>query len=125
MLFSLFRCVEYTCSDYLTLVQTVAKSSLILVLQLLDLLLSLEIEREDSKEEEEITLPTFVEARTEPSEEQSSFIVVAGVLIELAPEEEVAESTSEPDNEPVKAWSFEFEPNKEGKLPIEEVAPVE
>lgn len=101
MLFSLFRCVEYTCSDYLTLVQTVAKSSLILVLQLLDLLLSLEIEREDSKEEEEITLPTFVEARTEPSEEQSSSIVVAGVLIELAPEEEVAESTSEPDNEPV------------------------
>lgn len=75
--------------------------------------------KKDSKgkeEEEEITLPVVAEAQAEPCNEQSPSNVVR-VLNELAPEEDVAESTSGIESEPFEAGSFIFEPNKKVELP--------
>lgn len=52
-------------------------------------------------------------ARAELPDEQSPSSVVMGVLRELVLEEEVTESASGTESEPVRA-SFEFEPNKKG-----------
>lgn len=73
----------------------------------------------EEEEEEEVDLPALVVARIEPSEEQSPSKVVARFVSELTPEEEVSVPPSDTESEPVKAGSFEFEPNKEGELPID------
>lgn len=77
----------------------VNRSALVFALQPLELLQPLDLEREDSKEEEneeEITLSVAAEARPEPTHEQSPSNVVARLLSELEPQKEVAESNLGP-----------------------------
>lgn len=53
----------------------------------------MDLDEEESKEEE-ATLPAAIEVRVETSDESSPSNVVARVLSELAPKEEVTESAS-------------------------------
>lgn len=85
--------------------QAAAESAPILALQPLDLPQLIDLEREDSKEEEEdkeASLHVATEVHIEASGEQSPSNVVVHVLSKLAPEEEVAEPTSKTESELVE-----------------------
>lgn len=84
--------------------QAAAESAPILALQPLDLPQLIDLEREDSKEEEEDKEASLhaTEVHIEDSGEQSPSNVVVHVLSKLAPEEEVAEPTSKTESELVE-----------------------
>lgn len=70
-------------------------------------------EQSEDEDDEGATAPAAI---VEVLEEQSPLIVVAGLLNELAPQEEVTESESV-EGEPIEAPSFAFGKNNEKELP--------
>lgn len=80
--------------------------------------MDLEVSGSSKQSEEDKDTPhAAVEVQSEVPEEQSPKNVVAEVFVELAPQEEVAESESGGAGELVEAPSFALRENKEGELP--------